>query len=107
MYASVLMTAPNKQSAKEIAMDLFQRRLIACANFFPCDSLFRWHGSIESAEEILVLMKIRSNDFPELIEAVKRLHPYEVPCIVKYEIASGYLPFLDWIKETTERPVGD
>lgn len=50
-----------------------------------------------------MLLKIGSADFLLLAKAIARNHPYEVPCIVNCGIAAGFQPYLDWIKESTDR----
>lgn len=54
-------------------------------------------------DEYAVLLKIRTEDFEALRTAVLELHPYEVPCIVRYEIREGHATYLNWIRESTEK----
>jgi periplasmic divalent cation tolerance protein len=65
--------------------------------------MYSWKGNFEKEEEYIVLLKIRSADFLMVAKAIARNHPYEVPCIVKYDIAAGFQPYLDWIMESTDR----
>jgi periplasmic divalent cation tolerance protein len=103
MFASVFVTVPSEELAESIGASLVEKRLAACANFFPCRSIFRWRGKIEKGNECILLLKIRSSDFHLVIESIKSLHPDEVPCIVKEEISEGYHPYLVWLMESTER----
>jgi periplasmic divalent cation tolerance protein len=41
---------------------------------------------------------------PQLIEAVRRMHSYAVPCIVTLPVATGHQPFLDWVAAETRTP---
>jgi periplasmic divalent cation tolerance protein len=107
MLASVLVTSPDLKSAEKICSALIEKRLAACANYFPTKSMYRWKGKIESSEEFIIILKIRSDDFKTVSGEISRLHPYDLPCIVKYEIADGLLPYLDWIRESTSRPPED
>jgi len=86
---------------------MVENRLAACANYFRVRSFYRWKGPVENEDEYFVLLKIRTSDFAALAHAITRIHPYEVPCIVRYDIAEGFLPYLNWIKESTERRSGD
>jgi uncharacterized protein involved in tolerance to divalent cations len=36
-------------------------------------------------------------------ESIRSMHPDEIPCIIKEDIADGYQPYLDWIEESTKR----
>ena len=102
-YSSVLVTFPDRECAEKIAGCVLDRKLAACVNMFEIKSMYRWDESIQKEKETAALFKIKSVDFKEISEFIKSIHPYEVPCIVKYNISEGYLPYLNWIKESTDR----
>jgi periplasmic divalent cation tolerance protein len=103
MFASVFVTVPDMKTAESMASNLIEKRFAACSNFFSTSSIFRWKGKVERNEEVVMILKIRSGDFELVKKEILRMHPYEVPCIVKYEISEGFQPYLDWIKESTDR----
>jgi len=107
MFAIVFITVRNEDIALRIASDLVGKRLAACANFFPNRSFYRWKGRVETADERILLLKIGSSDFALVPKEILAMHPDEVPCIVKREIDAGHQAYLDWIKESTERPDED
>lgn len=102
-FSSALVTFPDKEWAKSIAEEIVKKKLAACANLFSVESIYRWKGNINNENEIGAVFKIRSEDFEEFSECVRSLHPYEVPCIVSYEISNGTDDYLDWIRESTIR----
>ncbi len=102
--SSVLVTYPDERTARAISRSLIERRLAACSNIFAVASIYRWKGEIEEASEFASLLKIRSEDFPAVEEAIRKLHPYEVPCIVRYDVAEGSGDYIGWIMESTTRP---
>jgi periplasmic divalent cation tolerance protein len=101
MYSTVLVTVPDLDSSRKISKRVIEGGLAACANIFPINSIYRWKGEIMEEGEYAILLKIRTEDFEALRKAVLELHPYEVPCIVRYEISEGHEPYLDWIGEST------
>ena len=103
MLATVFVTVPSEELAASIGTRLVDNRLAACANYFPCRSVYRWKGGIEQGGEFILLLKIRSSDFRSVTEAIVSMHPDEVPCIVMEELTDGYRPYLDWIVDSTER----
>lgn len=105
--STVLVTFPDERTARAICRSLIERRLAACANIFAVGSIYRWKGEIEEASEFASLLKVRSEDFQTVAEAVKELHPYEVPCIVRYKVADGSAVYLNWVRESTARPLED
>ena len=99
----VLSTAGSEQEAHKIAHILVKGRLAACVNILPqVQSIYRWKGEIESAQEWLLLIKTRADKFPAVCDAIRELHSYEVPECIVLEIEDGSLPYLQWLERATE-----
>mgnify|MGYP001364955676 CR=1 FL=1 len=106
-FSTVLVTFPDLGTAHSICRTLIERRLAACANLLDSKSIYSWRGDIEEAAEVVALLKTRTEDFEAIREFIISEHPYEVPCIVRYDIAKGERSYLDLIRESTERPQED
>jgi periplasmic divalent cation tolerance protein len=42
----IYITNPSKKEAKRLAKHLIEKRLIACANIFPIESLYWWKNKL-------------------------------------------------------------
>lgn len=100
MFCSIYLTFPTEQHAMRICEVLLEKQLIACANLFPVHSLYRWKGELCDEKEWAAVLKGRSEQYDIIEKAVIEMHPYDVPCIVKYDIVQGHRPYLDWINES-------
>ena len=99
----VLSAVGSEQEAHKIAHILVKRRLAACVNILPhVQSIYRWKGEIESAQEWLLLIKTRADRFPAVRDAIGELHSYEVPECIVLEIEDGSLPYLQWLEKATQ-----
>jgi periplasmic divalent cation tolerance protein len=85
----IYITNPTKRIANKISMHLLKKRLIACANIFPIDSMYWWKGKIEKAKEVVLIAKTRKENFEKVKEEVKKIHPYSVPSIEKLEVETN------------------
>ncbi len=95
----ILSICPNARVAKRIANILVKERLAACVNILPgLQSVYRWRGKVESAKEVLLVIKARGCDYPRIEARIRALHPYELPEIISVGIASGYSRYLAWIE---------
>lgn len=92
----IYTTNPDIKTAKKIAGVLLKNRLIACANFFPIQSMYRWNGKIENSKEIVAIMKTKTKNWVKIKQMVKKLHPYKIPCIIKIS-AEPNSEFGGWI----------
>ena len=102
----IFVTCATRREANRLARSLVQANLAACVNIFanPIHSIYRWKGKIETANEILLLIKSTRVRFRELEREIRRRHSYEVPEIIALPIVSGSKPYLRWIRQSV-RPV--
>ena len=97
----VLSTVGTRADADRIAQALVGERLAACVNVVPgLASTYRWKGAVETAQEVLLIIKTRGERLEELESRLRALHPYDVPEMVVLPIAGGHGPYLDWIAES-------
>ena len=98
----VLVTCSSSKDARDIARLLVERKLAACVQEIggTIRSTYRWKGKVESAKEILLLIKTTRGKFPEVKKAVKQIHSYEVPEIIALPIEDGSEEYLNWIAES-------
>ena len=92
------ITCPKKQEANKIARLLVKKKLVACANIINnVDSVFTWKDKVLKTKEILIVGKTMNKNVQKIIKSVKKLHSYEVPCIIFFDIKNGNTDFLKWI----------
>lgn len=104
----VYVTAPHEALALDLARVLVGEGLAAGVNIIPgARSIYRWRGEVHDEAECLLLAQVSRAALPAFEEAVKRLHPYEVPCIVAVPIEAGHVPFLHWIQENSQPPMSE
>jgi periplasmic divalent cation tolerance protein len=98
----VLVTAPDEASAERIARQLCERGLVACCNLVGgVRSIYRWRSAIEDAAEVLLVLKTTAARLPELEEAVRALHPYDVPEFVALAASHVAPAYLRWLQGET------
>ena len=96
----IYITNPSQEEAKKIARHLLEKRLIACANFFPITSLYWWEGKITDDSECVMIAKTAKEKWDAVKAEVEKMHPYQVPCIVALPAESN-TKFGQWLKEQT------
>jgi len=101
-YHSIYITTQDEKEARQIGKTLVEEKLAACVNIHPIKSIYRWEGQIQEDDEMALFVKTKAELADEVIQRVKELHSYEVPCIVSLLIENGYPAFLKWIEESTK-----
>jgi periplasmic divalent cation tolerance protein len=96
----VLTTASSAEEAKKIARAMVESRLAACVNIVPkLESVYRWEGKVEEAQEYLLLIKTTAEAFPAVREKIQQLHSYKVPECIAVAVEEGSEAYLKWIDE--------
>jgi periplasmic divalent cation tolerance protein len=102
----VITNLPDTVSAREIARSVIVSSLAACVNILPAvQSVYRWQGAIEEANEVTLLIKTARARYAELENVIKSAHPYQVPEIIALPIEAGLPAYLEWIVQETKKDV--
>ena len=102
-YSMIIVTTAEKDSAREIARSLVEKKLAACGQIFPIESIYFWQGKICEKNESMLFIKSRSELFDEIKAFIKENHSYEVPEIIQVPITNGLPEYLKWIDHCTQR----
>jgi len=103
-YLMILTTAGTREDAGRISESLVEKGLAACVQVTgPIGSVYRWKGKMEKAEEWLCSIKTSRDLYAEVEQAIREIHPYEVPEIVALPIESGSADYLLWLSEQLKK----
>jgi periplasmic divalent cation tolerance protein len=97
----VLVTAPNRKVARQLAAAALKSHLVACANLLPgIESHYWWNGKMESAAEVLILFKTIRAHLSKLEKLVLKNHPYDTPEFVAVPLSGGNHHYLEWLRQS-------
>ncbi|HEV3151839.1 MAG TPA: divalent-cation tolerance protein CutA [Acidobacteriaceae bacterium] len=97
----ILVTTPQRAEAKRIAHALVEERLAACVNLIGgVHSVYRWNEAVETADEVLLLIKTREETVDAVRTRVHQLHSYELPEFLVLDVAGGSENYLAWIRSS-------
>lgn len=97
---TILVTAPDMETAERLGRTLVEERLAACANLLPgVVSLYRWEGEMQRAQEVLLVLKSTATAVEGLRARVEELHPYDVPEVLALSVTTGHEPYLSWVRD--------
>ena len=85
-FQIVLSTCADREQAERIAHRLVEQQVAACVNILPgVQSIYRWQGSVESASEVLMVIKTSADLVSEVELTIASLHSYKVPEFLRSE----------------------
>ena len=93
----VITTVETLEYAKKIAKFLVDNRYAACVNIIPSIiSIYYWDDKLNEDNEIMLFIK-STKSFDDLKNIIKKIHPYEVPEIIKIDI-EGNEDYINYLK---------
>lgn len=102
-FAILVTTIDSLEKARALAREVLDAQLAGCVQMSPISSHYIWKDELCEAEEILLQMKHRAEDYPALAALVRRLHAYETPEILRIDVAEADPAYAAWLTETTRR----
>lgn len=94
MMIFVYSTFGSKKEAEKIGEGLVQKKLAACVNIFPINSIYRWRGKVVKEKEFAMLIKTKKLNFDRVEQFILENHSYDTSCILEIpigRITSKYL----------------
>jgi periplasmic divalent cation tolerance protein len=102
-----LCTCPDLAIARMLGRTLVDERLAACVQVLPgIESIYRWDGAVETAAEILLILKTTRARLDALQARLVALHPYDVPELVALPAVAGLPAYLHWVADSTRADDG-
>lgn len=97
----IYVTCKDKKEAVKVSEHLLKKRLIACSNMFPIKSMYWWGKKIVNGNEVVMLAKTVNKNYEKIKREVKKLHSYDVPCILKFNVEANE-EYEKWVERETK-----
>lgn len=86
----------DEKEARHITNTLFEKKLIACANFYPSTSIYPWKGKMKETTDTILILKTSEEKMDEVEKLVKELHSFELPAIIRIKTEENK-EYSDWV----------
>lgn len=94
----IYITCKDNEEARKISRHLLEKKLVACANIHPTESMYWWENKIQNDNEFVIIAKTKGENYEKVKQEVKKIHSYEVPCILKID-AEANEEYNSWINK--------
>lgn len=98
VHSVAYVTVPTEEVAKSLARSLVEKKLAACVNILPgIISIYEWENKVTEDNELLLMIKTRTDTVDALTKFVRENHPYQVCEVISIPIQNGNSKYLEWI----------
>jgi periplasmic divalent cation tolerance protein len=95
----IILSTASPDNAKIIAKSLVGAKIAACVNMMAISSYYNWKGEFCDDNETLLIIKTMDSKKDLVMDAVRRLHTYELPEMIVVPVTGGFPPYLAWLRE--------
>jgi periplasmic divalent cation tolerance protein len=97
-FRIILSTCAGLEEGERIARALVESQIAACATLLPeAHSFYAWEGKVESAREVLLVVKTSAAHVERVQQLIVSLHTYAIPEFLVLEISRGSEAYLQWL----------
>lgn len=95
----IYTTFATQDDALGVLNKLIKEKIATCGNIsLPHLAVYPWKGKIQQEQEVALYIKAPEANHERLIERLRALHPYELPCILAIE--AGAIPeYAQWLEK--------
>lgn len=98
-FSLLYVTHPSKPEADRLSIALLNEKLIACANYFPIESVYHWEWSFARVQEVVTLYKTSNANVEKIRAYIEKNHKYQIPCIMKVAEVQANDAYEKWVIE--------
>lgn len=100
----VLVTAPDRKTARTLASLALKAHLVACANLIPgLESHYWWKGKLDRSNEFLILFKTTRDKVAALEKIILSHHPYDTAEVISIALDASTPRYLAWLYTSIDR----
>ena len=104
----VFCSCPDTEMANNLARELVNNHLAACASVMPgVTSFYHWEDQLEQDNEALIIIKCAEHAWEALRDHVLSRHPYENPELIAIPVEHGSGAYMDWVINACAPPKDD
>mgnify|MGYP001824824030 CR=1 FL=1 len=95
---AVYIPCKDDDEAGRVGAHLLEKKLVACANIWPIRSMYMWKGNLVDEGEVVCLLKSTEDKYEAIKQEVAKVHSYEVPAIIKFNISANE-DYEKWLRD--------
>jgi periplasmic divalent cation tolerance protein len=95
----LLIYLPCKDSKEATAISeiCLSKKVVACANIFPINSMYHWEGKITNDNEVVLILKTFKRLINPIETIIKKNHSYNISAIIQIQ-AKVNKSYHNWMK---------
>ncbi len=98
----IYTTCQNTEEAKKLGRLIIEKKLAACVNIYPIESIYSWKGALKEDKETALLIKTIEVKLQGIEDLIQSNHSYSVPCIAVIDVKRINRAYKEWLVQCIE-----
>lgn len=98
--AIIYTTLSSHAQAQKLLDSLLEQKIVACGVLLDAKSAYFWEGAVVRQGEVVLVCKTATDKTSLAQERIQDLHPYDVPCILSWDVSANDA-YAHWVREET------
>ena len=98
----VYTTCRDAAEAKKLGRSMVEKRLAACVNITPIESIYEWEGKVVDDQEAVLLIKTTEPKVEALEELIEKNHSYATPLVGMVEVRRVNRRYKEWMTQVLD-----
>ena len=81
---------------------MVEKRLAACVNITPIESIYEWEGKVVDDQEAVLLIKTSEPKVAALEELIEKNHSYATPLVGMVEVRRVNRRYKEWMTQVLD-----
>lgn len=95
----IYTTCQNPTEARKIGKMIIEKKLAACVNVWPIESIYFFGGEVKEDDESVLLIKTIEAKVQEIEDLISANHSYDIPCIAVINIQRINRLYKEWMAQ--------
>lgn len=87
----------NENEAEASLLYLLENKLVACGHVYKERSMYNWNDALHKGDEWMLSVKTLDTLWEEVKDAIKAMHPYEMPMIIAMPVVQANEEYAAWV----------
>lgn len=87
------------EEAKRLGKMMIEKKVAACIDMWPMQSMYMWEGKLEDREETMLLITTLESKLQDVQDHIAENHTYSVPLIAGVDVRRINHDYKEWMSK--------
>lgn len=93
----IYTTCANMDEARKLGKAIISRKMGACVDYWPINSMYNWNGKFEETQEVIMMISTFEPRLEDVNDFISKYHSYSIPMIAGVDVRRINRAYKEWM----------